>query len=88
MELEMRVHLDMVQESYGHLASKDEELVRMELENCGRYLASSEDRGHAFEGYRWGRGHEDLDLDELVVELMEERRLENHLDLGEASPFA
>lgn len=86
-ELEMRAHPDpgKGQESYGQLASTGEEPVRMELESCDRCLASSEDRDHAFEGCHWDLDHEDLGLDEVVVvEPMEEHRLENCLDLGEA----
>jgi hypothetical protein len=86
MELEMRVHLGMVQESYDQLVSRGVGLVRMEPESCGRYLASSnEELDHAFEGcHHWDRDHEDLGRDELAVGLMGERRLENHLDLDEA----
>jgi hypothetical protein len=84
MELEMRVQPGMVRESYDHSASKGEEPVCMGLENCDHCLASSEDLDHAFEGYHWALGREGLDLDELVAEPKEERRLANHSDLGEA----
>lgn len=61
------------------------ESVRMELESYDRCLASFEGRDLAFEGYHWELDHEDLGLDEAVVEPMGEHRLEkNCLDLSVA----
>jgi hypothetical protein len=82
MELEMHVLLGMVQESYDRLVSRGEEPGHREQGSCGHYLASSMEEGHASEGCHLGP--EGLDRDELVVDLVEVRRLENHLDLGEA----
>lgn len=82
MELEMHALLGMVQESYDRLVSRGEEPGRREQGSCGHYLASSmEEEDRASEGCHLGL--EGLDRDELVVDLMGVRRLENHLDLGE-----